>query len=309
MSRMGKSIVASFAAFLASPLFSAQWIINTSASAPETAFDSAPDWFTAENWKDGIIGEGTNATAAFWTSGGNWDNSGIRYVKLDRDLTIAQISRWWNNTRTQSAIDANRRVVLGGDHAITLAGTSVRAHLAGLRVYGDINIVESSTNPYFVQVEICGPLSNSTGKRILFTAAKGSDALTRFRRDWWADGTSEGITNFAPQSVYFDGQCNLGFYAPEGSDGVSGTWKLEEGSPFVRRVGDAHALSAGTVVTGEGVPEGAYVKRIYSRALFELSEPATASTGDEGTTLEFAAFHPKAYQRIGMHTAEYHDPS
>ena len=298
--------IAAVAWLAASPLFAAQWIINTSSSAPEKTFDGAADWFEATNWVDEVIGSGTNATAAFWTSGGNWDSSGLRYVKLDRDLTIAKIVRWWNNTRVQSAIDENRRVVLGGDHTITLAGTNMQVYLAGLRVYGNIDIVASSSNPLFRQVEICGPVSNTSGSRILFDASKGVDALSRFRRDLWADGTSEGITNFAPTKVRFDGQCNLGFYAPEGSDGVSGVWKLEEGSPLVRRVGDAHALSAGTVVTGEGVPTGAYVKRIYSKALFELSEPATASTGDDGTTLEFAAFHPKAYQRIDPYTTVSH---
>ena len=284
----------------------AQWVINTSSTAAEKTFEGAADWFDENNWTNGLIASGSDVTAHFWTPGSNWDNSGIRYVAVDRDLTVTQILRWWNNTRTQSAIDANRRIVLAGDHTITLDGTSMRAYLAGVGIYGNIHITASSTYPLIRQVDICGPFVNDSGSTALFDAAKGLDALSRFRRDLWADGTSEGITNFAPTKLYLDGQTQIGFYAPEGSDGVSGTWKLTEGSAIAYRVGDAHALSAGTTVTGEGVPEGAYVKRIYSNAIFELSQAATISTGDEGTTLEFAAFHPKAYQRIDPHAAVSH---
>ena len=283
----------------------AQWIIDTSTTAPEKNFDDAPQWFDSSNWTNGYIAANAGNVAYFWTHGGNWE-SGIRYVKLDRDLTVAQIVRWWNNSKVQSYVDANKRVVLGGDHTITLDGGSGRVYLAALNIYGNIDIVASSSNPLFRQVDICGPLSNSSGRLITFDAMKGLDAISRFRRDLWADGTSEGITNFAPAKVHFDGQMQIGFYAPEGSDGVSGTWALEEGSAIVRRIGDAHALSAGTVVTGEGVPAGAYVKRIYSDSIFELSAAATASSGEEGTTLDFAAFRPKAYQRIDAYSTESH---
>ena len=88
MSSMSKSIVAACAAFLATPLFSAQWVINTSSTAPEKTFDGAGDWFEATNWVNEVVGTNAGVTAAFWTAGGNWDNSGIRYTKLDRDLTV-----------------------------------------------------------------------------------------------------------------------------------------------------------------------------------------------------------------------------
>ena len=231
----------------------AQWIIDTSATAAEKNFDDAPEWFDENNWTNGFVAAKAGDAALFWTQGKNWDNSGIRYVKLDRDLAIGRIERWWNNTREQSIIDSYKRVILGGDHAITLGSDDIRVYLAGLGIYGNIEIAASSSNPLFRQVDICGPLSNDSGKIIMFDASRAVDALSRFRRDLWADGTSEGITNIAPTTVHFDGQINLGFYAPEGSDGVSGVWALEEGSAIVRRVGDAHALSAGTVVTGEGV--------------------------------------------------------
>ena len=141
----------------------AQWVINTSSTAAEKTFEGAADWFDENNWTNGLIASGSDVTAHFWTPGSNWDNSGIRYVAVDRDLTVTQILRWWNNTRTQSAIDANRRIVLAGDHTITLDGTSMRAYLAGVGIFGNIHVAASPNNPLIRQVDICGPFVNDSG--------------------------------------------------------------------------------------------------------------------------------------------------
>ena len=83
--------------FLASPLFAAttaQWRFHdTSANAAERTFDGASDWFDENNWTNGLVASGAGVLARFWgTAGGapndNWDSSGIRYVKIDRNLTI-----------------------------------------------------------------------------------------------------------------------------------------------------------------------------------------------------------------------------
>lgn len=89
------------------------------------------------------------------------------------------------------------------------------------------------------------------------------------------------------------------YYAPKGADEASGRWKVTAGSCVLERVGTAHDLAAGQHVTGAGIPDGAFVSRIYSASLVEISAPATASSeGGEGTELTFAAFSPVVRQTI-----------
>ena len=311
----GMAALCAFAVSLAAPAVraeTAQWIINTSTSAAERTFDGAADWFDAGNWTNGFIASGAGVRADFWTEGSNWDSSGIRYVKVDRNLTVGTIRRWWKNTRVQSTFDSNRRVVLMGDNTLTLdGGNGAVSLMQGVAVYGNIVVAAESGRPKFYLVDFCGPFENNSAYAPYFSCQKNDEIVqrSRFRRDLWADGTSEGITNFAPTAVQMEYSSMICFYAPEGSDGVGGTWRLTEGSPLAYRVGDAHAISAGTVVTGDGVPEGAYVKRIYSDAIMELSAPATATSDEGGTALAFAAFRPKAYQRIDSYSTLSHGGS
>ena len=283
----------------------AQWVIDYSATSAEKQFETAPDWFDANNWTNGLIASAAGMVADFWPRGSNWDNSGLRYVKLDRDITVARVLRWWNNTRPQTTIDANNRVLIGGDHTVTLDAGAEKAAIYGMRLYAGVRIATSAAYPLLTQVEFCGPVSNDCGYEPCLQHSSGR-GYTRFRRDLWADGTSEGITNFAFSAYRFDDGTIVGFYAPEGSDGATGTWRLTEGSPFAYRLGDAHVLSAGATVAGDGVPAGAYVKRIYSDSIIELSAAAEASSPEEGTPLNFGAFRPKAYQRIDRYSSVSH---
>ena len=283
----------------------AQWVIDTSATAAEKTFEGAGDWFTASNWDGGVVASGAGNIAMFWTAGGNWF-SGLRYTSLDRNVTLRSIQRNFNNTQTLGVWDANKRVILGGDNVITLDGDGSGVSMVGLRVYASTCINASSSMPELYLVDVCGPFSNSSGKTLKIRS-RNNDGMTRFRRDLWADGTSEGITNVAPSAVSFDERTFFGIIAPEGSDGVSGDWNLVEGSPYATFAGETcHAVSVGAVVTGGGVPTGAYVKRIYPDGRIELSQAATATAT---ATLAFGAFRPKMYQRLTGFEYEYHSSS
>jgi hypothetical protein len=51
-------------------------------------------------------------------------------------------------------------------------------------------------------------------------------------------------------------------------------------------------------VTGPGIPDGAWLKRIFAADLIEISAPATADSGDDGATLTFGAFNPTTIQHM-----------
>ena len=300
------NVIASGGVFAAT----AQWIIDTSSTAAEKTFDGAASWFDENNWKDGTIASGADVYARFWGKAGGassdqWTGYGVRYVKLDRDVTISGLARWGSSSMSQSTIDSNRRIVLAGDNEITLSNSAGAADMRGVGIYGAVRIAGSKTAPTIIQCDFCGPFSNETSFKPMFSSSRSDEGgLTRFRRDLWADGTSEGITNFAPTTAQFDNTCALVFVAPEGSDGVSGDWNLTAESPYATFAGEErHAVSVGATVTGDGVPPGAYVKRIYPDGRIELSQAATATAT---ATLAFGAFHPKAYQRIDTYSWASH---
>jgi hypothetical protein len=65
---------------------------------------------------------------------------------------------------------------------------------------------------------------------------------------------------------------------------VTGVYSQQAGSPYLFLKGEAHVLSAGTLVSGEGIPDGAFLKRIFPDGCIELSVPA-AETIDGNTVV------------------------
>jgi hypothetical protein len=88
-----------------------------------------------------------------------------------------------------------------------------------------------------------------------------------------------------------NGYSTLTLVGPRGSDeDIVGTWSQTEGSPFLSRVGDEHALCVGTTVTGDGIPDGTFLKRAFPDGTIELSAAATNTIA--ANSLTFAAFAP-----------------
>jgi len=118
-----------------------------------------------------------------------------------------------------------------------------------------------------------------------------------FRADRYANDTNPNRLNPWSTGEYLPASCDVIFVAPRQSAAVSGTWSLTEGSPFATRVGEAHALSVGTTITGEGVDAGTFLKRVFPDGSIELSKTATATVAS--SELQFAAFAPVLKQAIG----------
>ena len=88
-------------------------------------------------------------------------------------------------------------------------------------------------------------------------------------------------------------------YAPQSSPvDVTGVYSQTAGSPYLFLKGVAHVLSAGTLVSGEGIPDGAFLKRIFPDGCIELSVPAAETI--DGNTVTFAAFSPVVKHSIKL---------
>lgn len=241
---------------------------GTLKSVAGTSPASPASWFTEENWVDNIIASGSDGTATV--------PIGRRYVCADQPVTIKRIFR---NQKTFSDLPT-----FVGDGVFT-----VYDGIQGASLYNPVSFVGI---PSVIATEFRGPVQASGAGCYMHP-----EGNIRLLRDKWADGPSETINDpwqFSRLDLYGSYDCT--FQIPEGSESVTCAWQLTEKSRFLVRVGDAHAVAVGTVVSGDGVPVGAYVVRSFPEAnMIEISAAAEKTSVSDVT---FAAFSPKVHQAL-----------
>ena len=284
------------------------WVLDKTTTAPELTLDGAGDWFDDNNWTNGFPANAVGHFAYFSRTGENW-SGGVRYTKLTAPVTVSGLFRRYKNTQSNATFDNNRRVIIGGDNEITLSNPDSAAFITGLMLYAPVRVTQSKSQPELFSAQLCGPFVNESGLTPKFVPF-GQRIKTRFRRDLWADSTAEGITNIAPTSFTMDEMVDMHIYAPRGTDGSSGTWRITEGSNRLVAVGDANDVAVGSAVTCAGyIPAGAYVRNIYPDGSIAISANAEATSGEGGVTVTFGAFHPHMYQRLDSIVTPYHNSS
>lgn len=248
------------------------WTRNV-ANTPATAYD----WTDSANWRDGEI-PGANEKATVTSLG-----SPATYIRLpDSGISLTNLQAGANAIFLGGPVTMNW-LAESGHSALNGAGTA--------RLYG--GLVAGQNVCYASNVQIAGK-ARCEAYNLIF-----SSGTICFRHDLFAESAGEVRDGDYELGSYQlnPGSASCKFYTPVGADACTGTWKLTEGSPFATRVSDAaHPLAVGTLVSGTGLPEGTFLKRIYSDREIELSEPATASS--DGVELAFAAFAPKMEQTI-----------
>lgn len=151
---------------------------------------------------------------------------------------------------------------------------------------GTLTITVQQYMAYLGGGNYLGPVVIASGANYATTAPIG--APNKFRGDLWAAEAGGACVNpyQNPANAEF-AQGSMSWYAPRSAPAQIGEYSLTEGSVYALRTGAAHLLSAGTTITGEGIAEGTYLKRVFEGTNWiELSAPATA-TG--AATLNFAA--------------------
>ena len=157
---------------------------------------------------------------------------------------------------------------------------------------------DGSHGRYCHNMLFCGDIDNDAG--II--------ASTRFTHylDLYANAAGERRIN--PSSTNFVATCYYAasWIAPQGSSAVTGQWSQSAGSKFLVRTGSPHALCAGTLVHGTGIPEGAFLRRIFADDRIELSAAVTETVTANDVT--FDAFSPKVYQSMRLLGRNNNDP-
>ena len=246
------------------------WTNASTGNTPATAYD----WSDPDNWSLGAVPADLDALK-FPTSGG------MRYIKMPSTVTVESIR------------EGSDKIFLIGDTFNLLSGGSTRPYLGGgIWLYADLVVgsasLPASLVPYQSACFIAGRII-STHHDIV--SASGT---TAHHMDKYATSSNPVRTDdidIASNHSIFPGSGSVTFYAPQGADACTGDWAQTAGSPYLSRVsGTAHPLAVGTIVSGDGIPAGTWLKRVFSNSLIELS--AAAETTSASNALAFAAFTP-----------------
>ena len=263
------------------------------------SIEAAADWNDTANWVEGVVPDGENPTAYLVPSDRTSSMASFpaRWIKVpDAGITLGYLS-----TRQAAKV-----YLLGGP--ISFGNTSTyNASFSALRdevqnsstcpvwIYNAItfpNLAARNTGTLVNRVNICAPVTCPPPARIQISADY------RHYMNRYATSTSEQVVDEGVTGRLSPGSGFVRLYARMSAPEQTGVWITTDQSPYLRRVGAAHDLTPGCAVTGPGIPDGAWLKRIFAADLIEISVPATADSGDDGATLTFGAFNPTTIQHM-----------
>lgn len=239
------------------------------------------EWSDQGNWEGETVASGSDATATLTPAAG-------KYIQLPSSLSLKDI--------VQGTVASP--VVLVGDGTYDFNPYAMGAGPKNCYLYCpfDFSIMKPSDNyaGFMSGCQFCGPVgAKKSGPDPRFSGT------VSFRYDLYAtEAGEEREFNTFPCNISMD-VGTLRFIAPHGSSvALSSRWVQTADSPFLKLAdGETpHVLSAGTTVTGDGVPEGAFLKRVFPDGSIELSAAPTTSAA--ANTLTFAAFNAKTYAKL-----------
>ena len=248
-------------------------------------------WSNAANWAGGVVaGEGGQAsfTNAFPT---------LAYRAVEIPPEGVALNRFVFNNYDSSTTRWNGAYLLvsGGPMRMEeVNGTVPRLDSLSdqLHLYCDVqgtNGLHSSPNysiNLFADTSYTGP-----------TTLDGGYWITHF--EGIANSTDPVLRDYASTNDFLLTGGRLSFYGrPSKTATVTSSWTLVEGKTLATYVSgsNAGAVTPGAPVTGPGLPEGSFVRRIINPTNIELSAPATS--GGSPVALVFSPVASECYQTI-----------
>ena len=247
-------------------------------NTPITAYD----WTLGANWQDTSYypsGKGAGANIAAGS------DKAVRFVKLPDSLTLGQL------IRNSAGLD----YLLG--KSLTLE-TEAQVYVKSQEVvvYADVNLKTADNRLY--ETQLAGDIEANDCRPYFCGLTQRCDLYSN------ASGASREnpvVTDTAPWLL----KGGYLLYAPRGAAETIGTWNQTAGSPYLELNGESHPLAVGTGVTGSGIPEGTFLKRILGDSWIELSQNVTDTI--EGNQVTFAGFSPEFSQTFSRMVAAHAD--
>ena len=274
---------AAYAGFSAVAPNEVKWIVRDGVG---TSVTNMADWFDAGNWGAG----GPVNSTADWANFA--DVTGVRFIRLTANATTGGFRGMPGTSLGEGLSAANRVIVTGDGYRLSNEGSTTAKHYetSGIDLYADLSLGE---NAYVVDCNVAGDILNAKQMIIAW-------GIFYHHMDWYANEAGGARTNAQAFTSLYQGSGTLRFIAPESSaTDVTGRWSGTAGQPYLTRTGDNHVLPVGTLVHGAGIPEGTYLKRIYTRSLVELSQPLSADLTDGEVT--FDAQTARVYKKLSTY--------
>lgn len=262
---------------------------------PETIVEgatitNAASWSKVENWGADATSSPSSTSDIVLIPN---NLSAPYYIKADGAISVAILRDASGSSTTYTTASVIPYVIC--DDGVTLNTSSDGNTIRGIRLYSDLLLPYAKGGAHVSSSILCGDVSMPAGG--IFSINMYN---VQYRLDMYANAAGE--TRTLPAMPQFRNSWGaLLVYAPEGSPvDITGEWSTTYGSPYIFRTGAKHVISAGTTVTGTGIPDGAFVRRVFADDCIELSVVATNTS--PSATLVFAAFTPNVTMPIGTLT-------
>lgn len=249
------------------------------------SIETAASYFDGDNWEGGSAANAPTVSANFGTI------VDVKYVRFDRDLSLGGVQAVGPNGYSRGINSSPRLILVSDDKVIdTCASISGSSYpVENIDLYADHDHADWS---YFTSLNLAGDTLYA-GQMVL------AWGVFAHRLDWYAKEPGGARTNALAATVLYQGSGNISIYAPESSaTNVTGQWTGTAGSRFLHRTGADHTLPVGTLVHGAGIPEGTFLKRLFTHADIELSQPLTADLDGD---VVFEAQTARVFQHFDQH--------
>lgn len=240
-----------------------------------TSITNAADWNDAANWIDGVV-PSTDSGVAYLT---NVLSSPI-YVKADSAVRIGALQ----GLKGLASLDTACMYFVS-DETLTIRTENRSPILSGVRIYANVK-ARAQAAGWVNHLILCGDME---------TVNLPIDSLVQHRLDLYANAAGETRNNplvFNGGGAFRPSWGILSVFAPQSSaTNMVSVWSQTSGSPHLFCAGVSHALPAGTLVHGDGIAEGTFLKRVFSNGSIELSAAVDETIAENAVT--FDAFSPK----------------
>jgi len=205
-------------------------------------------WDDPANWQDGVVAGGETATA--WLTKAA---PGTLFIKIPAGgVTAAKVAGGWN------------KVLMGGPLQLASAAPTLASGFFMSDIQGADGLIFEDYSQVKTKIYCPGITVLKSGTTTVYMNHMATSTNV-------VDGNllSTNALVFQGGNILFQGRPN--------TVSRSHAWTLTEGETFITRTTSESDSVPGARITGTGVPEGTYLKRIFSTSVYELSQPASLS--------------------------------
>lgn len=251
-------------------------------SGTMTPITQSADFYALANWLDEAPPESQDSAFFYKCPSGVWS-----YITSAKTIDARGI------LTCNHDYAGSRDVAIVSDAGFSITGSGTASGLwIGPTIYGD---VVSNLRLVTWSVNLCGDFVTTADANNAQGQITLSAGVFRNRLDRYANSPDPVRVNPMRIQHFYIGAGDWAIHSPRSlAEDVKGKWNQTENSPYLfPAAGTSHVLPVGTIVTGEGVPNETFLRRVFPDGSIELSKSIEAGKSLAANELTFSAFSPK----------------